>query len=313
MSLSIRDFRTGDTGDTGDAEAVTRIRRGSVPFMITTPQGVVWDVRNAPPAQHARLLVAELDGRVVGAAFTGLAHDSTTPGQAFTTPHVHPDDRGRGAGSALLAAAEEYLAGLGARTVFVWADEDPYSLGFAERRGYRRSRPARFLGLDLASAELPAPAPLPGGAELRTAADFGEDPRPLYEADAACAADEPGDIPIDAMAYDDWLAGTWRHPYLDRELTSVVVAAGGEVAAFTLAYTDGETRYVTGMTGCRRAHRGKGLAKAAKADSLRRARAAGLTQASTGNDAANQPMLAINRALGYEVRGAEWRCVRELG
>ncbi|MFE7120597.1 GNAT family N-acetyltransferase, partial [Streptomyces sp. NPDC057654] len=81
----------------------------------------------------------------------------------------------------------------------------------------------------------------------------------------------------------------------------------------TIAHTDGRTRYVSGGTGTRRAFRGRGLAKLVKARSLRLARAAGCTEAFTGNDDENAPMLAINKWFGYEPAAAEWRYVRELG
>ena len=66
------------------------------------------------------------------------------------------------------------------------------------------------------------------------------------------------------------------------------------------------------MTGTARAHRGRGLAKLAKNDSLHRARAAGYTEAFTGNDAGNEPMIAINKWFGYELCGTEVRYVRAL-
>lgn len=66
------------------------------------------------------------------------------------------------------------------------------------------------------------------------------------------------------------------------------------------------------MTGTAAAFRGRGLAKLAKNDSLHRARAAGCTEAFTGNDAGNEPMIAINKWFGYEICGTEVRYVREL-
>ncbi|MGW6208534.1 N-acetyltransferase family protein [Streptomyces sp. NPDC055089] len=99
---------------------------------------------------------------------------------------------------------------------------------------------------------------------------------------------------------------------LDHDLTSVVVA-DGEVAAFSVAETDGVDRYWSGMTGTRRAYRGRGPAKLAKNDSLHRARADGYTDAYTGNDAGNGPMPAINRWFGYELCFTEVRHVRKLG
>ncbi|MEU1668216.1 GNAT family N-acetyltransferase [Streptomyces sparsogenes] len=305
MTLIVRDFRAAD------AEAVAEARRSAFPYLVTTPETVAWEVASAPAARRYRLLVAEADGRVVGSSETGVFHDSNKPGQAFANTTVHADARGTGAGSALVSAAEEHLAGLGASQVFSWTLDEPRSVAFAERRGYRRSRSSRVQRLDLAGAALP-PRDLPAGVELRTAADFADDPRPLYEADVECTEDEPGDVAFVGPPYAEWLALTWEHPALDRELTSVAVVDGA-VAAFSVAHTDGRGRYWSGMTGTLRAFRNRGLAKLAKNDSLHRARAAGCTEAFTGNDGDNQPMLAINKWFGYEPAVTEWRYVRELG
>ncbi|UQA96292.1 GNAT family N-acetyltransferase [Streptomyces halobius] len=307
MTITVRDFRPAD------AKAVADLRRAAVPWLISTPRGVAWRVRTAPAAQRHRLFVAELDGWVVGAAHSHMLHDSTVPGQAAATPQVHPDHRGRGFGGALLTAAEEHLYAVGATHLFAWVADEPGALSFAEHRGYRRTRPGRILRLDLTAAgPRPLPSALPPGVRLCTGADFGADPHPLFLADAEATADEPGDVASDAMTYEDWLLHTWEHPDTDLGLTSVVTV-DGELAAYTLAATDGLGRYYSAMTGTRRAYRGKGLARLAKTDSLHRARDAGCTEAFTGNDAANAPMLAINLALGYRPSAGEWRCVRELG
>ena len=99
----------------------------------------------------------------------------------------------------------------------------PDAHAFATRHGYRRSRPGRFLRLDLAGADLPPlPGALPSGVRLCTGADFDADPYPLFAADAEATTDEPGDVAADAMAYEDWLRHTWEHPDIDLDLTSVV-------------------------------------------------------------------------------------------
>lgn len=122
----------------------------------------------------------------------------------------------------------------------------------------------------------------------------------------------PGDVTIDAMAYEDWLRHTGEHPHHDPDLTSVVTV-DGEIASFALAFTDGRTRYSSDMTGTLRAFRGRGLARLAKTASLHRARDAGYAEAFTGNDAENAPMLALNHAFGYQAFAGEWRYVRPLG
>ncbi|MGW6818535.1 GNAT family N-acetyltransferase [Streptomyces sp. NPDC055005] len=305
MTLTIRDLRPGDSRD---AEAVAAVRRATLPFMIASGVGVAHELASAHPARHYRLLVAETgDGRVVGTAQVGIAHDSAEPGASFVNAHVHPDHRGLGAGTALLRTAEEHLRARGAVETYAWVVDEPGHRAFAERHGYRPGRSAHFLRLDLTTAALPPyPAELPPGVELRTGSAFVDDPRPLYEADAAVSRDEPGDLPVELDDYEDWLSGVWHDPTLDKELTTVVLVDGAP-AAFTAARTDGTGRYASGMTGTLAAHRGRGLAKLAKIDSLRRAVAAGCTEAFTGNDAGNGPMLAINSWFGYEIRATETR------
>ncbi|NGO73424.1 GNAT family N-acetyltransferase [Streptomyces boncukensis] len=307
MTVIVREFQPED------AEAVAGVRRAAVPYLVCTGEALLWEMTSYPAARRNGALVAEeADGTLIGCAQSGLVAGTGPGGEGYLHTVVRPEATGRGAGAALAAAGERRLAGLGAGKVLTWVPDDGRSPGFAERRGYARSRTARFLGLDLARAPLPAlPEPLPAGAALRTVADFGDDLRPLYEADVECAADEPGDVETGPTAYEDWLRLNWRRPDFDAELSSVALV-GGEVAAYSVAQTDGVDRYWSGMTGTRRAFRGRGLARLAKLDSLLRSRAAGYRHAYTGNDASNAPMLAINHGFGYTLAGSEWRYVREL-
>ncbi|MFC7898004.1 GNAT family N-acetyltransferase [Streptomyces sp. NPDC057381] len=309
MTVLVRDLRPDDPADVA---AFAHVRHLALPYLLWTPEAVVHHLVHAHPEARSRSLVVEEDGETIGTAQLGLVHDSPEPGQAYLNVYVRPDRVRRGAGGLLVRTSEEYLATEGATKLFAWVLDEPANLAFAQRHGYERRRSAHFLRLDLADAALPDAPAAPGGVELRTAADFADDPRPLFELDAELVADEPSDVAVELTEYEAWLADTWRHPLLNRELTTVAVVDGRPVA-FSLAHTDGGTRYSTAMTGTVRAHRGRGLAKLTKTDSLRRARAAGYTEAFTGNDTDNGPMLAVNKWLGYEVCGTEVRHVRELG
>lgn len=294
-----------------DAAAFARIRRAAVPAMLATAESVAFDLAHAHPDARYRPLVAEADGEVVGTAQVGIAYDSPDSGQGYVNVYVDPGRTGLGAGSLIVRAAEEYLAGEGAVAAYSWALDTPRDRAFAARHGYRASRPAHFLRLDLAHGTLPPLAAPPAGVTLRTGADFADDPRPLFDLDAETVSDEPSDVATEFTDYEHWLDETWHHPLTDHELTSVAVADGRPVA-FSLARTDGETRYTSGMTGTAREFRGRGLAKLVKNDSLHRAREAGVTEAFTGNDAGNGPMLAINKWFGYEICATEVRHVRTL-
>ncbi|MFE6411546.1 GNAT family N-acetyltransferase [Streptomyces sp. NPDC057837] len=308
MTVIVRDLRPDVRAD---AEGFSATRRLALPYMLSTPESVVHTLTHAHPDAHFTQLVAEEDGEIIGTAQVSVAHESPEPGQGSANIYVRPDRRHRGAGSLLLRTAEERLAALGVTKLFAWVLDEPGNRAFAERHGFRASRSAFFLRLDLTSGTLPPRQDPPAGVELRTAADFADDPRPLFALDAEVVADEPGDIDAEFTDYEAWLDENWRHPLLNRDLTTVAVV-DGRPAAFSVAHTDG-TRYGTAMTGTARDFRGRGLAKLAKNDSLHRALAAGCTEAFTGNDTGNEPMIAINKWFGYEVAATEVRYVRALG
>ncbi|MFJ4684097.1 GNAT family N-acetyltransferase [Streptomyces sp. NPDC088789] len=309
MTVIVRDIRPGVRAD---LEGFAEARRRALPHLLVTPESLLHDLDRSRPDAHVRLLVAERDGEIIGTAQTGLALDSPEPGQGYLDVYVAPDRTGHGAGSLLVRTGEDHLATSGATRVHSWVLDKPEHRAFAERHGYTASRTGHFLRLDLAHGTLPPLPPVPPGVTLCTGADFADDPRPMFDLDAEATADEPGDIGAEITDYPAWVEETWRHPLLNHALTSVVLVDGAP-AAFSAANTDGRGRYSSAMTGTRRAHRGKGLAKLAKTDSLHRARAAGCVEAITGNDAGNGPMLAINTWFGYRICATEVRHGRALG
>jgi len=310
MTVNVRDLRPDDRPD---VEAFAQVRHLALPHIIWTPDGILHRLAHSHPEARFRSLVAEEDGEVIGTAQVQLAHDSPEPGLGMLNIYVHPDRVHRGAGTLLVRASEEHLTAHGATQFFAWVLDEPANRSFAERHGYRASRSAHFLRLDLTAGTLPPLQPLPPGVELRSAADFADDPRPLFELDAETTSDEPSDVDTEFTDYEGWIEENWRHPMLDRELTTVAFV-DGRPAAFSAVHTDAATgRYATAMTGTARDFRGRGLAKLTKNHSLHRARTAGFTHAFTGNDTDNGPMLAINKWFGYDIMATEVRYVRSLG
>ena len=309
MTVTVRELRPDARAD---LEGFARVRHAALPFILITPESLVHDLTRLHPDAHYRPLIAVADGQVIGTAQVHLTHESSEPGQGNVNLYVHPEHTRRGAGTLLVRAAEEHLAAHGATRLFAWVLDEPGNRAFAELHGYTASRSAHFLRLDLANGTLPPLRDLPPDVELRPASAFAADPRPLFELDAETTADEPSDVDTEFTDYEAWLEETWRHPLFSPELTTVALV-DGRPAAFSAARTDGGTRYGTVMTGTARAHRGRGLAKLAKNDSLHRARAAGYSEAFTGNDTGNGPMIAINEWFGYEICGTEVRHVRALG
>ncbi|WP_307806511.1 GNAT family N-acetyltransferase [Streptomyces sp. FH025] len=304
IELTIRDFRPDD------AEAVAAAHRAGREHLVLTAEALLWLNARQNPDEHFRTIVAEWDGRVVGAVRCGVVLGTTTEGVGYANGSVLPEFRRRGAATALLAAAERHLAGHGVAELHTWLDDVPGTLAFAAARGYELGRSAQFAGRDL-TLPLPPEPVRPAGVELRPGADWAADPSPLFLVDADAAMDEPGEVPLDALEYEEWRRSVWERPDLDHELT-VVAVVDGEPVAFSLAQTDGADRYWSAFTACRREFRGRGLTKLAKLESLRRAVAAGYRHAYTSNDTTNAPMLAINEWLGYARCAGERKGIKRL-
>ena len=145
------------------------------------------------------VLVAELDGEIVGAGLAGL---SDVQGRGFVNPRVHPDARRRGVGTAMLHRLTQHVAGLGFDKAWASVD-DPGSRAFAERFGFEEvdREVEQVIALP---AELPE-APMPEGVEVVSIAYRPELLRETY----SLAQDEGyADLAIDGdvvVTLDDWL------------------------------------------------------------------------------------------------------------
>ncbi|NUT21031.1 MAG: GNAT family N-acetyltransferase [Hamadaea sp.] len=292
-----------------DAAAFNALRRVVTPYQVFSAERIlhVWEV--TPERAYAKVLIAEVDGQVVGAGRASFNTWTTEQGAANFFIMVHPDHRRQGIGGRLYATLDAHLAEHGAQKTQVWATEDEDVAGFLERRGFERTGELRYSKLDLTDVSNLPPVPeLPDGVVLVSAREAG--PEQLYAVDAATVVDEPGETAMDAVPYDDWYAEIWQNPAVDLDL-SVVALADGVAAAYTLVEVDRSSgRMWSGGTGTLRSHRGRGLAKLAKSDAVRRAAAAGVTAAYTSNDEVNAPMLAVNEWLGYRPAAAQFSYLR---
>ncbi|MEU8210150.1 GNAT family N-acetyltransferase [Micromonospora sp. NPDC049044] len=288
-----------------DAPGVVALRTLVYPYLVRGVESTRKMIAEPPPEEGWTAFVAEVDAQVVGWVSAQRAGWTSTPDFGeLNLLHVHPEHRRRGVGTALLTAATDHLRPLGIRRVRGTALPD--GLPFARRHGYEPSRELRYSALDL--DRVPALPEPPPGVRLLPIADL--DPHLLYTADIASAADEPGDVPVDAISYESWRYDVWDNVGLDKTASTVVEIDGG-IVAFSLVKRDGG-RMWSDFTGTIAAYRGRGLARLAKTAALHRAAANGVRVAYTSNDEANAPMLAINARLGYRPVASQWTCLAEL-
>ncbi|MEU4421167.1 GNAT family N-acetyltransferase [Actinoplanes sp. NPDC024001] len=285
-----------------DAAPVVALRTSVYPYLVRGEHATRRLITSPPPGEDWAGFVAERDGEVAGwvAAYrnprSGLGQISLL--------HVHPSARRQGLGAGLFAAAAGHLRSLGVRRTAATTTVE--AVEFARRFGFAPTRELRYSALDLAAFSAPSPAP--DGIRLVPMRDLDE--QALYAADMAAATDEPGDVPGQPSPYPTWRYEIWDNPGMDRD-ASTAALAGSEIVSFSLLVRDGD-RVWSDMTATVPPWRGRGLARAVKAEALHRAAANGVRTAFTSNDESNVPMLAVNTRLGYRPVATQLACLADL-
>ncbi len=280
------DVRLAETD--ADFEGWARVKRAVIPNESAwTPQQ--FRDRSRP---DRLVLVAELEGEVVGAGLGGRSDD---PERGYLAPRVHPDARRRGVGTALLEPLVEFVDALGLERLSGQVT-DPGSKAFAERFGFAETdrQVEQVLRLD---GEITID-PLPDGVEVVTIAERPD----LLEATYPLARDEGyTDLALEgsiSIPLDEWL-----HDEATLPEGSFVALSDGEIVGYSgLMEHDNEGVAEDGLTVVSRGWRRRGLAKALKQRELVWARDAGLNQVVTWTQTGNDGMRAVNERLGYEYR-----------
>ncbi|GAA1248316.1 GNAT family N-acetyltransferase [Oryzihumus leptocrescens] len=274
------------------------------------------------PEKVRRALAAVEAGSVVGAVqVIGATRDNLESANCWLS--VHPDHQRRGIGSALLAAAEDLARGLGRSVVQDWSVSPEESGGaataFATRHGYAVAQRSLRSDLTLAHGR-DDDAPVDPAYRVETVWDAM--PESWLEDRAHLARRMSTDAPMGEIEHEeeDWDAERVRSYYarmtaMGRRFVVSVAreVASGHLVGFTELAVSASTpeRAYQQDTLVLREHRGHGLGLAVKAANLRALREGlpGVTVVTTYNAASNEPMLRVNRALGFAVTGyvSEWK------
>jgi GNAT superfamily N-acetyltransferase len=258
-------------------------------------------VESSPPRSQLGVWVAYDSDDLVGWADAALRWSVAEEGLTDLWVAVRHDRRGKGLGRELYARAEDHLLALDAREIRTFAlADDPASIAFTQRRGYREARREYSWALDLQSADHAAPT-VPDGVRIVRLEELRGRDRELFELYDEAHSDMPGDHPH-VLEFHEWRAETLENPELDFD-ASAVVLVDGTPASFAWITSDraggGGSHELTGTL---RAYRGRGLARLAKQATIHWAAEAGLRFLATSNDGTNAPMLALNERLGYAPR-----------
>ena len=296
-------IRRIDPADEAGLAAYVRIRNAVTPDNTDSLEQLRWE--NATyPGEGVRLL-AEVDGRAVGAASVGRIW---MHGPAFERwwlgIWVEPEARGRGIGSALFEAASG-AARVAGKTGFQTELSEAYPDGqrFLANRGFVEMERNKMLRLPLLGLDAPE-VTVPAGILLATLAERPDLVAGVHAVALEAFPDIPtGDEPVDAGDLDAFVARDVERVGIPKDAFMVAVdAVSGEVAGYaSLSYAAGSTTVAYhDMTAVRRAYRGHGIAGALKRATIAWAIEHGIEALETGNDEHNAPMRAVNLALGYQ-------------
>lgn len=252
-------------------------------------------------ARETIWLLASQDGVDVGTAI-GIGGWHAPEGVARGEVRVVAGHRGRGVGSALLAALSDWAEGLGYRELMGPVKEiDEASLAWASRRGFVEIGRNSLLVLDLTAIEAPSVAP-PEGVEIVSWAERPELARGMYEVACEAYPDVPGEEEAEIEPFEEWLSMDMQGAG-DRPEATFLALADREVVAYAkLSLSRARpTVAMHDMTGVKRAWRGRGLANALKAAEIAWAKENGFERLETQNEERNEPIRRLNERYGYVV------------
>lgn len=260
--------------------------------------------------------MAEHKGEVSGFAWVKPAW-WFGPGMLSAFVGVHVGRWGHGIGSALwtqveqiIDAAPEWDVGGIEPKAFTHIHEDSdMGKGFASRRGFTPTGSVLLASrLETSKARLDD---LQDAEEnlrrqgvrimLITEAHLRDDAflRRLYACVDATERTSPASQEVHFPAFDEWRRKLQEALISGRQILWAAQDGERPIGIASLEVLDGE-RLENGFTGVLPSDRGRGVAKALKAETIRWARRHGYLWMVTSSEAGNQPMLRINERIGYE-------------
>ena len=272
---------------------------------------------------HARVLA--WNGHVlVGVAETERSRQLTQPG--WYGLHMHASDPELRA--VLERSGTETLRPLNPGILHTSVSEDWPEYAHLTARGWREHERMWLSHLDLSTFE-PADFALrkgraqAAGIEVRTLAEVGWDglddtgleamQRRLYELTIELLSDVPTTDPISPWPFEVWRERVLGHPDFTPE-GPLIAVHGPDWVGLTELYLprpEAPGMLHQGLTGVRRAWRGRGAAWALKLAAAERAKIQGWQSVRTGNHTVNREMLGINAGMGF-VRGPARGCNSEM-
>lgn len=306
-SWTVRDIVFPD-----DAEQVARLSSLQWREDLSVAQ-VLQSEKQRNPEKPVLRLFAEVDGEPVA---VGRAFCWGDPKEAMVARiFVLPEHRGQGIARDLYDRIHKFAEHVGSKKLTVGTFHDEAEgIGFIERRGFAKTHVLFQQQFDLT---VPLqPLELPEGYAFTNYAELEGDDKDRRVYDCYHEADK--DVPhignFGMLSFEDYRRYIIEPPTFIPSAFVLALYQGEVVGVSSLIWDDviNRDKVFTDFTGVLRAHRGKGLAKALKHLSLKAVKELGAKVCITMNSDENGPMLAINRAVGFQVKQQMVEYVKEM-
>lgn len=257
--------------------------------------------------------VAERDG--AAAAFVAAGHElwENVPERfGWLRVVIHPDLWSERDYLALISRAEAWLRSEGVATAVIRIREDVKDeLRVAGSVGYREVRRQRNSELDLVGLRGRL---LKGAAENRKRMQeqgvrlltLSEDKDPelmtkLHEMMVEAEQDIPVSVPIRKQPFDEWKRATFDNPGTREDRFWIAREGDAIVGMSVMDFPPTRGLPWTAFTATSKKVRGRGIARALKYETIAQAIDLGYKRVRTANDGINEPILHINREMGYQL------------
>lgn len=297
-------FRLRPVADPQDYEGMARLFNFDRNEPIDATKVAEWEKGWPEEGRRVRCVAVDQEGQLIGYA-DAERWPWAKPGKLFVYAVVDPAWRRQGVGGALVESLQAFIQGEEPKELQLSVrDSNPEALAYVERRGFKQERHLFESTLDLTTWDESRFAGVVEAVEasgirfVTLAEEPGEaTERKLYELMCRTVRDIPGHDSPEDQPFEQrrkWIA---NHP-----ADCIIIAADGDRFVGLTAIQPNKVTgsMYTNHSSVAAEYRGRQIALALKLLSIRVAQKYGAPFMRTNNDSQNQPMLAVNRKLGYK-------------
>jgi mycothiol synthase len=309
-AVTIRPFASG-ADEALLADIYNRAHAGDTDFVPATADGFR-DAGKSPRTGHHALILAELEGTPAGYASARVDSSSTDGVGSVGGPHVVPEHRRKGVGTALVEAVCADLAAHGQVLAHVRGSDRPDVTGFASALGFREVR--RFCGMERLLTDLPHGVGESTEAAISVAVITPEAIPALVELENEAFKEHFNRPPETVEGYQFSVENLARQGFFWRDL--VATLDGRMVGFITYGYDPKEVAAIgrnrAGLwdVGVLKPFRNRGIAKALMLAAMRDLRERGMDEVELNVDETNVTgAIRVYQRLGFQVFGRRlaWR------